>query len=54
MVVAQAQSAIILFSGLHGIFTYGEIKGAGVKAVWVGAAGWTLVFMALLGLEKGA
>ena len=54
VVVAQAQSATILFSGLHGIFTYGEIKGAGVKAVWVGAAGWTLVFMALLGLEKGA
>ena len=54
MVVAQAQSATILFSGLHGIYTYGEIRGLGVKVVWVAAAGWTLCFMALLGFEKGA
>lgn len=29
-----------------------EVKGLAVKVVWVVAATWTLLFMALLGLEK--
>eukprot|EP00040_Diaphanoeca_grandis_P016605 m.85923 g.85923 ORF g.85923 m.85923 type:complete len:403 (-) comp25910_c0_seq1:42-1250(-) len=51
--VAQAQSATILFSNLYGMIIFGELAGVTTKVFWSVAAAWTLIFMSLLGFEKG-
>ena len=52
--VAQAQSlsAMIITSGLLGIFWYNEGGNLACKLLWFVAALWTLAAMVLLGLEK--
>jgi len=52
VVMAQGQSAQIIFSGLFGMFWYKEMKATDTRLVWALLAGFTLTFMILLGLEK--
>ena len=49
--MTQMMAVQLVVSGLWGIFYYREIRGR-QALVWSACALWTLVSMALLGLEK--
>ena len=53
VVMAQVGSAMLITSGLLGIFYYGEVGTAAVRAVWCASAVWTLAAMVLLGPGAG-